>query len=490
MTDLSDTFVKALPDLTLVVRRDGLIMSSLGGRELGVPTHPGALCSKKLTDFWTAEFAVELTRLIRRVLKDRTQAAGRYILENRRVEVRVRPQGMDRALVVVRLVPGDSQTQVESTLADAKGMRDTTDCELFARKFCDAIAKAQLQERQVALAVIHFDALPGIMSAFGSAIARMLVVAALERISTLDLTPHVTHRKALRATQLESDQLAVLIEGAPDAGATGRAAEVIFRSAAQTIELDGRRHALNPTIGLALFPSDGHEPETLLDCARGAILEAHRSGRQSRVATVAETTGSKSISSTDLEKEVRWAVQSEQFTLQYAPVVELLGRRTVTLLTSLRWDHPVSGIVPPEQFMPLLEGLELRSSLDRWILRCASRDLAHLSERGSTRVSLGIKLTRQVLATENFVAEVVAAAAAADIRLSRFDFGIDVKTLATGSRVRGQLRELRKQGSRVFLEGFGADGIALGRLCTLPLDGFKIAPEFVAQLDQDAGARA
>ena len=488
--DLSDTFVKALPDLTLVVSRDGLIISSLGGRELGVPTRPGALCGKTLPELWSTEVAIDLTRLIRRVLKGRTQAAGQYILENRCVEVRVRPQGVDRALVVVRVVPGDSQTQVESTLADAGGRRDATDCELFARKFCDAIAKAQLQEKPVALAVIHFDALPGIMSAFGSAASRLLVVAARERISALDLTPHVTRGKSLRITQLESDQLAVLIEDPPDPEAAARAAEIIFRSAAQTIELDGQRHALNPTVGLALFPDDGHEPETLLDRARGAILEAHRSGRQSRVATASETAGSGSISSTDLEKEVRWAVQGEQFVLQYAPVVELVGRRTVTLVTSLRWDHPMRGLVPPEQFMPLLDKLDLRSTLDRWILRRASGDLAHWSERGSTRVSLGIKLTRQAMATEDFVVDVAAAAAAADIRLSRLDFDIDAKTLAMGSRVRGQLRELRKQGARVFLEDFGADGIALGRLSNLPLDGVKIAPEFVAQLDRDAGARA
>jgi predicted signal transduction protein with EAL and GGDEF domain len=369
-------------------------------------------------------------------------------------------------------------------------VRDATDCELFARKFCEAIAKAQLQERQVALAVIHFDALPSIMSAFGSAAGRMLVAAALDRISTLDLTRHVTRGKSLRATQMESDQLAVLIEGAPNAEAAARVAEIIFRSVAQTVELDGQRHALNPTIGLALFPDDGREPEALLDRARGAILEAHRSGRQSRVATASETATSESILSTDLEKEVRWAVQGEQFVLQYAPVVELVGRRTVTLTTSLRWDHPMCGLVPPEQFMPLLDKLDLRSSVDRWILGRASRDLAHWSERGSTRVSLGIKLTHQAMATESFFAEVAAAAAAADIRLSRFDFDIDSKTLATGNRLRGQLRELRNQGARVFLEDFGADGIGLGRLRSLPLDGVKIAPEFVAQLDQDAGARA
>jgi GGDEF domain-containing protein len=238
--DLSDTFVKALPDLTLGVRRDGLIMSNLGGRELGVPTRPGALCGRKLGDLWTGEVATELARLIRRVLKGRTQAAGRYVLENRRVEVRVRAQGVDRALVVVRVVPGDTQTPPESFLVDARGMRDATDCELFARTFCDAIAKAQLQERQVSLAIIHFDALPSIMSTFGSSVGRMLVVAALERLSALDLTPHVTLRRSLRATQLESDQLAVLIEDAPGADAVARAAPS-WRHTAQEVKAEWPR---------------------------------------------------------------------------------------------------------------------------------------------------------------------------------------------------------------------------------------------------------
>jgi EAL domain-containing protein (putative c-di-GMP-specific phosphodiesterase class I) len=208
--------------------------------------------------------------------------------------------------------------------------------------------------------------------------------------------------------------------------------------------------------------------------ARGTILEAHRSGRQSRVAAASETATSESISSTDLEKEVRWAVQGEQFVLQYAPVVELVGRRTVTLATPLRWDHPLCGLVPPEQFMPLLDKLDLRSSLDRWILQRGSRDLAHWSERGSTRDGPGLELTRQATDTENFVAEVAAAAAETDLHLSRLDFDVDAKTLATGSRVRGQLRELRKLGARVFLEDFSADGIALGAWGACRLTGSRL----------------
>src|SRR5689334_20157512 len=105
MTELSDTFIRALPDLTLVVRRDGLIMSNLGGHEVGVPTQPGALCGKKLQDVWPAHVATELGRLARRALKGRSQADGCFHNESARIDVRVRPQGVDRVLMVMRARP-------------------------------------------------------------------------------------------------------------------------------------------------------------------------------------------------------------------------------------------------------------------------------------------------------------------------------------------------------------------------------------------------
>ncbi|HWM67404.1 MAG TPA: EAL domain-containing protein [Steroidobacteraceae bacterium] len=490
MTDLSDTFIKALPDLTMVVRRDGLIMSNLGGRELGVPARPGALRGKRLSDLWTAGVAAELAKLIRRALKGRAQADGHFSHENRRIDVRVHPQGVDRVLMVARVRADGAQAQSESSIAELNAMREPPDCAVFAKKFCDAIDRARLRETQVALAIIHFDDLPAIVKSFGAPLGRLLLIAALERVSAIDYSKKLHLGRPLRATQLESDQLAVLIEEVKGHETAARAAEKIRRTLAEAIEVDGRRHQLNPIIGLALFPNDGHEPETLLDRARGAILEAHRSGGQSQVATCSDTAAVESISQPDLERELRWAVEREQFSLEYAPIMELIGRRTVAVAASLNWIHPMCGPVAPMQFVPLLDALDLRSSLDRWILRRGCRDLALLSQRGNTRLSLAIKLTRQAMDTATLIDDVTAAAAGNDISLSRLDIDIDLKTLASGSRVRSQLRELRKRGARVFLENFGADGIVLAQLSSLPLDGVKIAPAFIQNIEQDGGARA
>ena len=107
MTELSDTCIKALPDLTLVVRRDGLVLRNLGGRELGMgaapgmEAAPGALDGRTLTELWPGELGLALIRLVRRSLKGRETSQGRWPLQNATLEVLVRPQGPDRALLVI-----------------------------------------------------------------------------------------------------------------------------------------------------------------------------------------------------------------------------------------------------------------------------------------------------------------------------------------------------------------------------------------------------
>ena len=495
MVDLSDTFINAIPDLTLLVRRDGLIMSNLGGREIGVATRPGNLRGKSLAELWPVNIATDLNKLVRRVLKGRTQSDGSFDHDRRRFEVRVHPLGVDRVLMVIRSIVAGDQERGDASLTNALGGADGGDCALFARKLCDAVANARLRGTQVALAIAQFVDLPGIVNAFGPPLGRMLVVSALERIG--ELTPPAARGQALpfRTAQLETDQLAILIGAATGYELAAKAAEEIRRTLAKPIELDGRTHRLNPVIGLALYPVDGTEPETLLDRARANLLEVNRAGKLHTLATWSKTHEPRtrdfeSVSGGDLERELQWAVEREQFSLEYAPVVELNGRRAVSLTASLRWTHSMCGPVAPEQFVPVLEALNVRSRLDAWMLRRGSSDLARISERGNTRVTLAVSLARQFMDSATAVEQITEATSAAGIALSRVDIGIDARTLAGGSRMGTRLRELRKLGVRIFLDNFGQDDIALARLGALPIDGVRVSSELVACLEADASARA
>jgi predicted signal transduction protein with EAL and GGDEF domain len=489
MADLNDTLIKALPDLALVVRRDGLVLSNLGGREIDVAAPPGALSGKTLCDLWPGAVGIALVRLVRRALKGRVSSEGRWQYQKTTIDVRVRPQGPDRVLMLIRSASGRISETADAATLNSSELNDPADCSRFAQHFCNALATARLRESSLALAIVYFDDLTEVERTNGAAVARTLLSCALERAIAFASDAPWNSKRVPRVAQLESDQLAVLIEEVSSHESTLATVRKMRAALAKPFSLDGRRHELSPAVGVAVYPTDGLTPESLLDCARAAVLERRRldcdatATAHSNMATAATT------SRADLEQELRWAVQQEQFSLSYLPVLELNGRRTVSLFASLEWIHPVSGRVAPECFLPLLDTLDLRATLDLWMLRRSLQDLGHVNQRGASRLNLTLKLAKRSFEAVTLVADVTTAAGAAGVSASKLDVTIDMKTLAGGSGVRERLRELRQLGARIFLQDFGQDGVALARLPALPLDGVIITSTFVARVDADPLAR-
>lgn len=490
MNELSDTFIETLAHLTLIVRRDGLVLSNPSGPELGMPAPSGTLSGRTLSDLWPGDAGLALVRLARRALKERMSSAGRWQYRKTTLDVRVRPQGPDRVLMVIRSSPARNPACPDGTVLNSSDLYDPGDCGSFAQYFCNALAAARLRESPVALAIVCFDDLIAVERTSGNTVAPTLLSHALERLTAFASEAHWSSKRLPRAVQLASDQLAVLIEEVSSYESIRAGARKMRAALAKPFSLDCRPYELSPVVGLAIYPTDGSTPEELLDCARAAALESRKLGCRVTVTAYSNMTAAAVTSSVaDLEQELRWAVQKEQFSLSYMPVLELNGRRTVSLLANLQWIHPVSGPVDPQRFLPLLDILDLRTELDRWMLLQGLKDLGHFHERGDSRLNLALKLTKRSLDAATILADVTAAAHAAGVNTSRLDITIDVKTLAGGSGVRARLRELRKLGARTFLEDFGQDGIALARLPSLPLDGVILGSASVGRVDIDPSAR-
>ena len=115
MPGLSDTFVGALPDLTLVVRDDGVIVANLGGRPLGFAERPGELIGTSISELWTDDIATQLQSLLRRTLRTRTPVDRRYQYKDRDYEVRLQPQGVDRVMMVLRDVSAPARVDARSS---------------------------------------------------------------------------------------------------------------------------------------------------------------------------------------------------------------------------------------------------------------------------------------------------------------------------------------------------------------------------------------
>ena len=480
MVELSETVIQAIPDLTLVVRRDGLVVSNLGGQETGIVARPGELLGKTLAQVWNQQIATEVGALILRTLKTRAPSEYEFEYEGQRFGLRVQPQRIDRVLIVVHRVSARAAARRDPLEGKAAVARKSGAG--FPRQLTDAVEKARLRESRLALVTIHLGELREFEDAGGAPLGEQLIATSIRRVEAIEAVGN--------CARIEDDLLAVLLEDIPGHDAAGRIAEQIRRSLAEEIILEGRFFALVPTLGVAMYPGDGRESLTLLDSARGMTLEAQRAGRSNSVVFCSDTVPVRAFSGPDLGRELRWAVESEQFEVQYMPVIELAGRRTQSLDVVLRWVHPVCGLVPPEQYRPMLEAIHMEAALDRWALNKACRDLAELSRRGNTRQQVAVHLGREFLSTDTMTSDVEAALAASDITPARLVLNINLRSLVGGGRVREGLRQLRKCGIRVFLDEVGADGVPLGRLAHLPIDGLKIGRAFISRIEHDAGARA
>ena len=487
MNELSDTFVGALPDLSLVVRRDGLVIANLGGRELGVAARPGALNGKTLKELWPASAADELGRALRTSIKARKSIVSSLVLGDRRVEVRVIPHGVDRCFVIIRQtsrIAPDADTAVADVRAP-----DPNDSAGFARQFCALLEAARMRETRVGLLVVNLDALPGIEQAHGADTRSLAVTAAAERLSSYCAGRAPEGVGSLRAARIAGDQIAVLVDRLADTDAARRLASDLRRLLSKTLPIEGARHKLLPSVGFAIYPDDGSEPDILLARAHASVLEAN--GTEANSARATRSTGTTARDERfDLVSELRSAIEQGQLGVTYAPLVELAGRRISEFVAAPRWVHAVCGEMKLQAYADLLDSLELRSRLDRWMLTSVCKHIAGAIAKGNVRLRVHLPIGRGWLSEAAVVEEIQAIAKSAEVDLLHLAVNVDAPTVAVSGPGVANVRRLRQLGIKVILCNFGDVGVALSRMGSLPLDGVRISRSVIERCDRNAHARA
>lgn len=487
MSDLSDTLVRALPDLSLLVRRDGRVISHLGGRDLGISAQPGSLIGKSLGELWPGSAADELNRTLRTSLKARKPIVGSLVLGDRRVEARVSPQGVDRCFVTIR-----QTSRIEAgndTLVTDVRAPDPNDTAGFARKLCAAIESARMRETRVGLLVVSLGALPSVEQAHGAAISSIVVTAAAERLGFYCASQSGAGAGSLRASRIAGEQLAVLLDRITDAEVVQRLASDIRRLLSKAIAVEGCRYKLFPSVGFAIYPEDGPEPDVLLERARASALEPDgvpaESTRKSR--RVGNNPG---MERCDLASELRSAVEHGQFSVSFAPLIELAGRRVAEFVATPRWTHAIYGEMQLQAYSDLLDSLDLRTQLDRWLLDRVCAHISAAAAKGNQRICIHLPAGRSWLSDGAVVAEIQAIAKAAEVDLSHLALNIDLQSIVSSSPSLANIRRLRQLGARIILCNFGNVGVALSRLGSLPLDGVKLSRSVTVHCDRNPVARA
>jgi diguanylate cyclase len=210
-------------------------------------------------------------------------------------------------------------------------------------------------------------------------------------------------------------------------------------------------------------------------------------------ATTQDASGPSAIEKIKLEAMLKQALEEDELTLTYQPIIDLEARRIAGMEALIRWNHPTRGYISPQEFIELAEETRLILPIDRWVLDRACRDLAHFHKcdmRGGPPLFVNVNLSgREVMNNDILVAldETVARHG-----LTPHDVKVEVTegVLVDSERAHDWVIRCQERGFRVVLDDFGTGYSSLSYLRHMPLDTLKIDKSFVGSICEEEAARA
>jgi len=252
-----------------------------------------------------------------------------------------------------------------------------------------------------------------------------------------------------------------------------------------TIEAHGHELSLTCSIGVALFPSDGEDYETLVRKADLAMYDAKAAGRNS-IRFFDATMSDSARKSLWLIHELRGAIARGELSLHFQPIVDLATGRVVNAEALLRWRHPVRGTIPPSEFIPLAESSGLIVEIGEWVIREACRSAVAWHRAGLTGVGVAINLSPVQFRSGEIVAVVEQALLAHGLDAGLFELEITESLLVQcNERFQRSMAALRAMGVRVAVDDFGTGYSNLAYLQDFQVELLKIDRSFVRRLGED-----
>ncbi len=477
----------ALPDLALIVRRDGVVLSCVGGNAVrGLNASEAEIPGRPLAEVFPESIATHVLQTARRILKTRKPAQQRYRDGEIKYEMRFQVQGFDRVLVVCRDL-GVGATSNDSGLYPQSSSAMLPHRDGFEKSLRMALDMAVLREDTVAVVLIHFGGYSTYQRVFDSALANRLLELAAKIVGE---TLPEGRANLPRVARVSDDVIGVLLTDIRARSDADTVVESLIKALKHPGDLDGQIFQLAPRAGVTLSGTDGARAVELIERALTTLDAIRRQDVERGVLFYSDTLRIASLTRLDWRQELANAIQNDELELHYQPRYLLATREIVAVEAFLRWPHKIRGLVPTSEFLPIAELSGLSVQLGRWVLRRACRDLATLAERGLPNVRVSVNVGRQYLSAESLAEDVTSAAAEAGVDLARLDLEITELMLSTGHSGLAALHQLRGRGVRVLIDDFGTGYVSLGKLRASPLDGLMIDRSFVEEVGHDHEARA
>ncbi|GAB4212442.1 MAG: hypothetical protein OHK0012_06710 [Synechococcales cyanobacterium] len=279
------------------------------------------------------------------------------------------------------------------------------------------------------------------------------------------------------------DEFVILLESIRDADTATQTAQQVMQSLQNPIYLNDRPVFPTVSIGIALGQRGEDEAENLLQAADIAMHRAKIQGK-SRYTIFDKHMYQQAMERMQLESDLRLALERDELRVFFQPIVQLNNERTVGFEALVRWQHPLYGLVPPDQFLPVAEEAGLIVAIDHWVLKQSFQQLKQWQAHfGNHLPVISVNLSGQNFSQPDLVEIIHHTLSDQGLSLEFIKFEITESILTEkDSTVAETLLQFKNMGLRLSIDDFGTGYSSLSRLHLFPIDTLKVDRSFVNRL--------
>lgn len=359
-------------------------------------------------------------------------------------------------------------------------LTDLPNRSLFHDRLTQALQRAVRANQSVAVLFLDLDRFKAINDSMGHAVGDRLLTEAAARL-----------RDCIRAddtvARMGGDEFTLILSGLTEREAAESAAVQvsmkIMRSLNEPFRLAGRELFISTSIGIALFPEDGSDAETLLKNADTAMYHAKAAGKNG-YQFYTEAMNARSLERLELQQRLHHAVNDDELRLLFLPIVNFRTRKLVGLEALLRWQHPELGLLDPSHFMQFAEEAGIASRIGRWVLNAACQQYSQWREMGLRIGRMAVNVSTQHYRDGELINDVIAALDGSKLLPSQLELEFTEGALMADFGYSLSLQQdLKALGVRLSVDDFGTGYCSLNYLKQLPVDCLKIDRTFIANID-------
>jgi diguanylate cyclase (GGDEF)-like protein len=377
---------------------------------------------------------------------------------------------LDKQQLIVQL---KDQKRHALELASNDTLTGLSNRRMFHEMGSSHLTQAKRSRKHYGLMYIDLDRFKSVNDTLGHHVGDLLLQVVAARL-----------RSALRESdviaRIGGDEFSVLLTGLDSVDDIAVIAGKIIQSISQPCpNLDGHELRVSPSIGIAVFPQDGHNMEKLSRHADAAMYQSKQAGR-GRFTFYDPALNPTNDRQFELEQSLPGAIANHELILYFQPKVRLSDLRIVGMEALVRWQHPTHGLILPGEFIPMAETTGLDVPLGDWVADACCRQLAQWQAQGLAPIPVAINVSARQLVDAQLPRRIAGYLASHGVDASLLEVEITEGSLVASIDVANKvLHDLESLGVTIALDDFGNGYSSLAYISTLPIHTIKIDRSFI-----------